>query len=73
MRGHGVTVVGTGLRQAVFRAVYTEFNAKIQLAALGLGGAVTYLTEAEAAAASAANDSQIDRACDMWKLNLGKG
>ncbi len=73
MRGHGVTVVGTGLRQAVFRAVYTEFNAKIQATALGLGGTVTYLTDAEADAAAAANDSQIDRAWDMWKLNAAGG
>ena len=70
MRGHGVTVVGVSLRQAVFRAVYTEFNAKIQTGALGLSADVAYLTDGEAAAAAAANDSQVDRAWDMWKLNV---
>lgn len=67
MRGHGVTVVGTSLRQAVFRAVYTEANARIQTAALGLG-AITCLTAAEAKAAEAANDGQIGRAWDFWAL-----
>lgn len=67
MRGHGVTVVGASLRQAVFRAVYTEANARIQTAALGLG-AITCLTAAEAEAANAANDGQIGRAWDFWAL-----
>src|SRR6185436_8583644 len=30
MRGHGSTVVGNGVRQAVFRAVYTEVKARLQ-------------------------------------------
>lgn len=67
MRGHGSTVVGTSLRQAVFRAVYTEVNARLQAEAMRLG-AVTFLTDAEAAAASRTNDGQIDRAWDLWRL-----
>lgn len=67
MRGHGATVVGTSLRQAVFRAVYTEVNARIQAAALGLGP-VTGLTAGEAEAADAANDGQIGRAWEFWTL-----
>lgn len=66
MRGHGSTVVGASLRQAVFRAVYTEVGARLQSEALRLG-AVTYLTEGEAAAASASNDGQIGRAWDLWR------
>jgi HCOMODA/2-hydroxy-3-carboxy-muconic semialdehyde decarboxylase len=65
MRGHGSTVVGTTLRQAVFRAIYTELNARLQADALRLGQPV-YLTEGEAAATAAANDGQINRAWDMW-------
>jgi ribulose-5-phosphate 4-epimerase/fuculose-1-phosphate aldolase len=65
MRGHGSTVVGSTLRQAVFRAVYTEVNARLQADALRLGE-VTYLTPGEAAAAAATNDGQINRAWDMW-------
>ena len=67
MRGHGSMVVGTSLRQAVFRGVYAEVNARLQSDAMKLGG-VTYLTAGEAAAAAAANDGQIDRAWDMWWL-----
>jgi HCOMODA/2-hydroxy-3-carboxy-muconic semialdehyde decarboxylase len=66
MRGHGVTVVGSSLRVAVFRAVYTEFNARIQGSALALGP-VVYLTAGEAAASAATNASQIERAWNVWK------
>jgi HCOMODA/2-hydroxy-3-carboxy-muconic semialdehyde decarboxylase len=65
MRGHGSTVVGSTLRQAVFRAVYTEVGARLQAEAIKLGP-VTYLTEEEAAAAAKANDTQIDRAWHLW-------
>lgn len=67
MRGHGMTVVGANLREAVFRSVYVEANARIQLAAGQLGPA-TFLTEAEAAAADAANAGQIGRAWEFWSL-----
>jgi|SRR5579859_667858 len=66
MRGHGSTVVGGTIRQAVFRAVYTEVNARLQAEALRLGPPV-FLTGEEAAAASATNDGQIDRAWNLWR------
>jgi len=66
MRGHGSTVVGKSVRQAVFRAVYTEVNAKLQSEALKLGPPV-FLTAGEAAAASATNDGQIDRSWNLWR------
>jgi ribulose-5-phosphate 4-epimerase/fuculose-1-phosphate aldolase len=65
LRGHGSTVVGDNLRQAVFRAVYLEMNARIQGDALQLGE-ITYLTAQEAAAAAISNDRQMDRAWDLW-------
>ncbi len=68
MRGHGSTVVGNGLRQAVFRAVYTEVNARLQSEALHLGE-VTYLSAGEAAATSATNDTQVDRAWQLWRMS----
>ena len=67
MRGHGMTVVGDTLPQAVFRAVYTEANARIQLASNQLG-VPEYLTSEEAAAANATNDGQIGRAWDFWAM-----
>ena len=66
MRGHGSTVAGPTLRLAVFRAVYTEVNARVQLQAMQLG-AVNYLTEAECAAAAAGVGSQVNRAWNYWK------
>ncbi len=70
MRGHGSTVVGTSLKQAVFRAIYAESGARMQCEAMRLGE-VTYLTEAEAAAAAAANDGQIGRAWALWAAEAG--
>lgn len=66
MRGHGVTVTGNSLQQAVFRAVYTQNNAQIQAAAMALGE-VTYLTDEEALAADEVNTGQISRAWDFWR------
>lgn len=67
MRGHGSTTVGATLRQAVFRAVYTEVNARLQSESARLGE-VEFLTPGEAEAASAANDTQIDRAWALWAM-----
>lgn len=65
MRGHGVTTVGASLRQAVFRSVYAELNARLQLQAQALGEP-TFLNDAEAARSAASNDGQIDRAWAVW-------
>jgi HCOMODA/2-hydroxy-3-carboxy-muconic semialdehyde decarboxylase len=70
MRGHGVTVVGASVRQAVFRAVYTEVNARLQSEALRLGP-LKPLNAFEARRASAANDGQIARAWTLWLGEIG--
>ena len=67
MRGHGSTVAGTSVRQAVFRAVYTEFTARLQSEALRLG-TPNYLTEAEGINAAKTNDANIGRAWDLWRM-----
>jgi len=67
MRGHGSTAVGSNLRQAVFRAVYAEVNARLQMEAMRLGR-INYLSEGEARLASANNDKHINRAWDLWKM-----
>jgi Tripartite tricarboxylate transporter family receptor len=41
MRGHGDAVVGPSLQVAVFRAIYTEVNANLQIQATMLGGPIT--------------------------------
>ncbi|MBX9774273.1 MAG: class II aldolase/adducin family protein [Xanthobacteraceae bacterium] len=49
LRGHGNAVVGPSVRVAVYRAVYTEANAKLLLQAKLLGGPIKYLAPEEAA------------------------
>jgi len=69
MRGHGVTVTGPTLQEAVFRGVYVDVNARLQLEAIGLG-AVDYLSESEGRAAAAANSTQVSRAWELWKMKV---
>src|SRR5262245_51522190 len=52
MRGHGDSVVGPSLPNAVFRAYYTEVNARQQLAAITIGGPINFMTRAEAITSS---------------------
>lgn len=65
MRGHGATMVGFSVRQAVYRAIYAELNARLQSEALRLGEP-NYLNEDEAKGAALANDNNMDRAWDLW-------
>jgi ribulose-5-phosphate 4-epimerase/fuculose-1-phosphate aldolase len=65
MRGHGSTVVGGSIKQAVYRAVYAELNARYQLQAMQLGE-VTYLTEGESRACVANIEAQVHRPWEMW-------
>lgn len=68
MRGHGDVVVAPSLREAVFRAVYTEVNARLEAEALQLGqGQVVFLNDEEAAKATATNTGVLVRAWDLWK------
>ena len=68
MRGHGDVVVAPSLQEAVFRAVYTEVNARLEAEALQLGqGHVVFLSDEEAAKATATNAGVLGRAWDLWK------
>ena len=67
MRGHGDAVVGQSLKTAVFHAIYTEQNARLQAEALRLGGRITFLNETEAARIGAQNDLLVDRPWEIWK------
>ena len=70
MRGHGATMVGTAsIRQAVYRAVYAEKNARLQMEALRLGTPI-YLTPEEAKGAALANDQNLDRAWQLWRREV---
>ena len=67
MRGHGFNAVGTSIRQAVFRAVYTDLNARIQTDALKMGS-VVYLNESEARKVAETNDAALGRSWEVWKF-----
>ena len=66
MRGHGCTVVAETLRLAVYRAVYTEFNAKLLLQALPMGEVET-LNAAESEAARITTEGQVERPWNLWR------
>lgn len=66
MRGHGSTVVGGSIRQAVYRAVYAELNARYQLQAMQLGGEVIFLSEGESRACVQNVEGQVQRPWDLW-------
>jgi ribulose-5-phosphate 4-epimerase/fuculose-1-phosphate aldolase len=66
MRGHGSTVVGPTLKHAVYRAIYTEVNARLLSQALRLGD-VEYLSSAEVRATTATNEAQLERPWALWK------
>ena len=68
MRGHGDVVVGPSVKVAVFRAYYTDANARLQSQAIALGGVLNFLTAAEGAKADAINLQVVDRVWNLWKM-----
>jgi ribulose-5-phosphate 4-epimerase/fuculose-1-phosphate aldolase len=70
MRGHGSTTVGRDVREAVFRAVYAEVNARLQADSMRLG-AVTFLSDQESKRSSESNAGQIARAWELWSREAG--
>ncbi|MGJ4953350.1 class II aldolase/adducin family protein [Bradyrhizobium sp. HKCCYLS20291] len=70
MRGHGDVAVGPSVKAAVFRAYYTDVNAKLQAQATGLGSEITFLSSEEATKADAVNMVIMDRAWALWKQKV---
>jgi ribulose-5-phosphate 4-epimerase/fuculose-1-phosphate aldolase len=68
MRGHGDTVVGQSIKAAVFHAVYTELDARLEAEALRMGGKITFLNEMEAARIGEQMDKLVDRPWELWKI-----
>jgi HCOMODA/2-hydroxy-3-carboxy-muconic semialdehyde decarboxylase len=67
MRGHGMVVAASSLSLAVYRAVYTMVNAKLETDAISLGGPVTFLEPAEAESADKMLEQMHLRAWELWK------
>jgi HCOMODA/2-hydroxy-3-carboxy-muconic semialdehyde decarboxylase len=72
MRGHGEVVVAPSLPLVVFRAVYTDVNAKMQAQAIAAGGPIVFLDAEEAALATKVVDQVHTRAWELWKRKLAK-
>ena len=69
MRGHGSTTCAPSLELAVYRAIYAEVNAKLQLQAQALGP-VNFMNEEEALLAAATTEGQVVRAWDLWRDSM---
>jgi ribulose-5-phosphate 4-epimerase/fuculose-1-phosphate aldolase len=67
MRGHGMTVVGDCVAEAVFRSIYTEMNARLQIQAAQLEGPIEFLSDEEGRRSQAANRSTLERPWELWK------
>jgi HCOMODA/2-hydroxy-3-carboxy-muconic semialdehyde decarboxylase len=76
MRGHGDVVVGPSVQVAVYRAVYTEINARMQLQAIALGGPITFLEKEEGDMIDSVNNDPknpsggIMRPWELWKKKV---
>jgi len=77
MRGHGNVVVASTLPMAVFRAVYTEVNARLQMQAIALGGTINFLAPEEGEKAMQVLERIHLRAWEIWKrtaeMNAARG
>ena len=72
MRAHGSVACGATLQTAVFRAVYTEVNARIQhwTTALKGGAPIAALDDQEGRLADAVNQTAGMRAWDLWRSQV---
>jgi ribulose-5-phosphate 4-epimerase/fuculose-1-phosphate aldolase len=67
MRGHGMTVIGDSVPEAVFRAIYTEMNARLQLQATQLEGPIEFLSDEEGRRSTVSNRGTLERPWEVWK------
>lgn len=74
MRGHGATIAGYSLEDAVLTSIMLQANAQIQLDAIGLGGTVEYLSQGEIDARRGAGNEQsgFTRAWEHFSRRAGR-
>ena len=72
MRAHGSVATGDSLQTAVFRAVYTEVNARIQLSAISIeeNGSIEALEQEEGILADEINKTAGMRAWNLWRTEI---
>lgn len=69
MRGHGATIVGSSIQEAVYRAVYSTLNASMQSTAMVLG-TPKFLSREEAVTTEALHRDVLSRPWNFWKSKL---
>ncbi len=69
----GLGQLGDGVPEAVFRAIYTERNAKLQGIATGLEGPIEFLSAEEGRRATATNRGTLERPWELWKKHALAG
>ena len=81
MANHGFTAVGTSIKQAVYRAVYTHVNAGIQSNSImlrsaqeqikpGSTGEIRYLNEEQTIGSLKMNESSLERPWGLWEREV---
>jgi ribulose-5-phosphate 4-epimerase/fuculose-1-phosphate aldolase len=73
LRAHGMVAVGPDVANTVFRAIFTEVSARVQLQASMLGGGVmAALDEEEGRLADAVNIATVSRSWELWKQRVAR-
>ena len=70
LRAHGFVAVAPSIQAAVFRAVFTEISARVQLHAAALGGPIAALDAEEGGKADAINLATVGRSWELWKRRV---
>lgn len=71
LRGHGNVVVAQDLQTVVFRAYYTEINARQQFHAMSMAGdEVVYMTPEECATTDRIMIASAERPWNLWKQSV---
>ncbi|KAI4226831.1 MAG: hypothetical protein L6R36_002876 [Xanthoria steineri] len=76
-RGHGFTTTGASIPQAVYRAVYTTWNAEVQASAITINDAaapnrgVRYIAQRELLDTAALDDGAYPRDWMLWAAQVG--
>ena len=70
LRAHGFVAVAPTLQAAVFRAIFTEISARVQLHAEALGGPIAALDAEEGRKADAINLATVGRSWELWKRRV---
>ena len=70
LRAHGFVAVAPTIQDAVFRAIFTEVSARVQLQAASLGGPIAALSPEEGRKADAINLATVGRSWELWKKRV---